>query len=328
MGSKYGMFSEPGYISVGDPYPEFPKISKRLTGLNFKATKINKNKSMTNDTRFEPLKPLWQKEPYELSNEEAKAARAARLAAAAATTPFRPPMLGKKSSGLGTYDGHLGPKHAHMQDYDTDRIIKKKGMFPDKPRQIITNPPKKGTYGFNTTTLGERLGKGGAVGEYAYVPSPYDADRKAKYEELLKGKEKQPTDKAFRPPNPSKKGGYGFAGTTLGGKGPGVLGEYAYKEHGHRDKEPPPPSFPVPFRPSAPGKKGYNCTMTPFAKHVADPQEIRQMQEKEARMAEIKRRASGAPFRPCTITKQLATPSVLKKNIVTGFKSSMAAAGR
>lgn len=116
------------------------------------------------------------------------------------------------------------------------------------------------------------------MGEYAYVPSPYDADRKAKYEELLKGKEKQPTDKAFRPPNPSKKGGYGFAGTTLGGKGPGVLGEYAYKEHGHRDKEPPPPSFPVPFRPSAPGKKGYNCTMTPFAKHVADPQEIRQMQ--------------------------------------------------
>lgn len=54
---------------MGDPYPEFPKISKRLTGLNFKATKINKNKSMTNDTRFEPLKPLWQKEPYELSNE-------------------------------------------------------------------------------------------------------------------------------------------------------------------------------------------------------------------------------------------------------------------
>lgn len=69
MGSKYGMFSEPGYISVGDPYPEFPKISKRLTGLNFKATKINKNRTMTNDTRFEPLKPLWQKEPYELSNE-------------------------------------------------------------------------------------------------------------------------------------------------------------------------------------------------------------------------------------------------------------------
>jgi hypothetical protein len=66
--------------------------------------------------------------------QEAKAARAARLAAKAATVPFRPPMLGKKSSGLGTYDGHLGPKHAHMQDYDTERIIKKKGMFPVRPR--------------------------------------------------------------------------------------------------------------------------------------------------------------------------------------------------
>jgi hypothetical protein len=37
-------------------------------------------------------------------------------------------------------------------------------------------------------------------------------------------------------------------------------------------------SFPIPFKPSAPGKKGYNCTMSKFAKHIADPQEIRQMQ--------------------------------------------------
>lgn len=73
--------------------------------------------------------------------QEAKAARAARLAAAAATTPFRPPMLGKKSSGLGTYDGHLGPKHAHMQDYDTDRIIKKKGMFPVRSPCTVHNLP-------------------------------------------------------------------------------------------------------------------------------------------------------------------------------------------
>jgi hypothetical protein len=65
----YGCFSEPGFISVGDPYPGYPKISKRLTGLQFKATKIAKNKTMTNDTCFEPIKPLWQKEPYELSNE-------------------------------------------------------------------------------------------------------------------------------------------------------------------------------------------------------------------------------------------------------------------
>jgi hypothetical protein len=74
--------------------------------------------------------------------QEAKAARAARLAAAAATTPFRPPSLGKKSSGLGTYDGHLGPKFPHMQDYDTDRIIKKKGMFPVNTQCTVhTFPP-------------------------------------------------------------------------------------------------------------------------------------------------------------------------------------------
>jgi hypothetical protein len=85
------------------------------------------------------------------------------------------------------------------------------------PRQILTNPPKKGTYGFNKTTLGERLGKGGAAGEYNYVSSPYEADRKAKYEEMLAGKAKQPTPNAFRPPNPTKKGGCVTAGRDTRG---------------------------------------------------------------------------------------------------------------
>ena len=42
----------------------------------------------------------------------------------------------------------------------------------------MTNPPKKGTYGMFKTTLGERMGPGGACGEYSYKPSPYDEARR------------------------------------------------------------------------------------------------------------------------------------------------------
>jgi hypothetical protein len=37
-------------------------------------------------------------------------------------------------------------------------------------------------------------------------------------------------EKPFRPSNPLKKGSFGIPGTTLGGKGKGVSGEYGYLE--------------------------------------------------------------------------------------------------
>ena len=64
-----------------------------------------------------------------------------------------------------------------MPEQDLNKLIKQKGDFETEPRNVVTNPSKKGTFGFNKTTLGERLGYGGAVGEYSYVTCPYDSVR-------------------------------------------------------------------------------------------------------------------------------------------------------
>ncbi len=37
-------------------------------------------------------------------------------------------------------------------------VPKKKGEIPEKPRGVYTSPAKKGTFGFNKTTLSERAG--------------------------------------------------------------------------------------------------------------------------------------------------------------------------
>ena len=42
---------------------------------------------------------------------------------------------------------------------------KKKGEVPEQPKGIFTSPAKKGTFGFNKTTLSERQGVKGVCTE-------------------------------------------------------------------------------------------------------------------------------------------------------------------
>lgn len=323
MANKYGLFSDPSYNAVGDPYKGKEVVSDRLKGLNFKATKCKKGVTHTKDMVFDPIKPLFEGEKYVKTIEEKAAARAARDASKASDKPFKPTNPSKKSTGLGGYAGTLGVKHAHLPDHDTNTLVKKKGDFESGPRNIMTNPPKKGTYGMFKMTLGEKMGVGGACGEYTYKPSPYDEARRIAREEYTKALALKPTDKPFRPPNPAKKGGFGVPGITLGGKGTGVAGEYRYADQG------PNPRgvmevLEKPFKPSGCAKKGYNCTFTKFPEYKEDPMEVKLQAEREARLAEHAAMASGAKFIPPNILKGGATPSVLKKNIIMNFKTTQA----
>ena len=54
---------------------------------------------------------------------------------------------------------------------------KKKGDVEPGPRNIITNPPKKGTFGFVRTTLSERQAPGGVAGEYKYLADAYSKNK-------------------------------------------------------------------------------------------------------------------------------------------------------
>ena len=66
MSTKYGLFTEPSYITIGDPYnaAREPNLkATRLKGVNMKACKFSTGKQ--NDATFETFKPLYEIEKYE-----------------------------------------------------------------------------------------------------------------------------------------------------------------------------------------------------------------------------------------------------------------------
>lgn len=309
MANKYGIFSEPSYISIGDPYKKKEKEHSRLTGLNFKAT-LEKT-GLQSDATFDKLKPLYNGEKYDKTLEEKKEAREAKASAMSNDKPFKCTNPSKKNSGLGGYYGLLGPKFEHKKEFDNEP--KQKGQFEVGPRNVVTNPTKKGTFGYNKTTLGEKQGKGGAAGEYEYKPSDYDAERKKERELAAKDLELR-MDKPFKPSAPSKKGHFGTPGLTMNGKGNGICGEYQYLENGPTKKEEI-DHLEKPFKPSNPPKQGYNSTLNKFPQYTEDPMEVKLKAEREARQAEQARMAAQPRFVPPAIPRTGATPSVLRKNL-------------
>lgn len=310
MANKYGHFSEPSYVSIGDPYVKKVQENSRNTGLNLKAAVCKTG--LNNDALFTKFEPLYVGEKYQQSYEEKRAARQDAAKQRASEAPFKPSNPQKKSSGVGNYYGCIGGKVPNMKEHEAAQ--KKKGDYEVGPRNIVTNPSKLGTYGFRGTTLGEKGSAGGAVGEYSYMPSAYDAARQKEVRDLKQSIEMRVTDKPFKPVSPPKKGGAGVPGRTLDGKGNGVCGEYEYKIHGPTKKEPQ-EQLEKPFRPSNPPKEGYNCTMNKFPHYIEDPLDLKLKKEREARRAEMTRMDAQPKFIPSSTLKSGATASILRKNI-------------
>jgi hypothetical protein len=72
------------------------------------------------------------------------------------------------STGLGGYYGCIGQPYKHMTEYDVVKKGDKPAPRTPQPKNILTSPPKKGTYGFPGTTIGPA---------FPYMDSPYDALR-------------------------------------------------------------------------------------------------------------------------------------------------------
>lgn len=73
--------------------------------------------------------------------------------------PFKPPGASHKSSGKGDYFGTFSekniPKHESELPYiNANTEVKLSTLV--KPRNLYTNRPKKGTYGFTGLTIGQR----------------------------------------------------------------------------------------------------------------------------------------------------------------------------
>ena len=172
---KYGNFSDPGSFNVGVPYTGKDPLAQgntRLRGVNMKAPSARSGKG--NDAAFDRLKPLYQKEPFQVSAKEKREARA-KAEAGRIQGPLVPAGMPKKSSGLGGYGGTLGepfenedgePFHGWgTADGDPPKGLRKGDPSTQpKPRNIVTAPGKKGSYGTRGQTLGEKKGAGGSAG--------------------------------------------------------------------------------------------------------------------------------------------------------------------
>mmetsp|Transcript_23145 Transcript_23145/g.68800 ORF Transcript_23145/g.68800 Transcript_23145/m.68800 type:complete len:320 (-) Transcript_23145:680-1639(-) len=208
MTTKYGVFGEhkyladPGTVLAGTVRTkvDFDATGggNREKGLNFKATVGRTGK--TNDATFDKFKSLSQGDKYIDPIKRDLAQKAASKAGNVTDLPFRVPSAIKRSACPGDYHGTCtGKATPYMPRGGVNS--RKKGDYPEQPRGIYTNPPKKGTYGMNKFTLSERRGVHGVTGEYEYGHDP-EADHKArKLAELARHKQACVTEAPFVPSN-------------------------------------------------------------------------------------------------------------------------------
>lgn len=116
--------------------------------------------------------------------------------------PFRPSSPTQKGSGHGTFlqYGNFGsfPYMKTTQDADGKTIRK-----PLAPRNFLTSPPKKGTYGMVGINIGGKVD--GVVGEFTYSSNPPPPKTRPNTTDMVR----------FSPSSPAKRGTYGIHHTII-----------------------------------------------------------------------------------------------------------------
>lgn len=173
MTTKYGVFNEPSYLgptrgpkrqglpedgAEKPPPPAAFRISSSKTGKN-------------NDATFSAFASLHTEDPYKQ-----------RQKRSALTGPaFRPAGKWKQDA------------FAAATEQPPAVPPRKKGDVMHEKRNFVTNPAKKGGFGYVGTTLSERAGARGVVGEYEHAaPFPAGADS-------TETKERRATDASLTP---------------------------------------------------------------------------------------------------------------------------------
>lgn len=203
LSAKYGSFSNPAYLSAGEPYNDSdPMRSSRHYGLNMLAPGTKTGKG--NKAVFDKFKPLFEKETYRgaMRAEERAARRDAKRAGIIQPVMKPASAVRSKTSGLGSYDGSLGGAFVHLPaSGGGDGAKKVKGDYESAPRGITAKPGQKGSYGTRGTTISESHSKFGVANEFAHKTGDhYDAARELEKERRQRGKKKK--NKATRSGRP------------------------------------------------------------------------------------------------------------------------------
>lgn len=288
-----GLFSQPSYISIGDEYDKKIAISDRTRGNQFKTAPLKKGNTV--DVLFEKqFKSLHLGDKYLDPGTVEKKLVIEKNKKKLTTEGFRYASPSKRSTGLGNYYGCFNEKQPFK--HETEYLVVKKGELPQKvqaqPKNIVTAPAKKGTYGFPNLTIG----KGD---EYKYISDPYDQVRR---KEAQMAKENKLLAGPFK--SACKKLDY-FDGQ------PNVAASKVYsldKPLPARKAEPPKKeaAVSVPFKPSSPSKRGFQGTINKFPEYKEDPYELKEKFERENR-AKTK---PGVIWKPVSGSKTMAIRSI------------------
>jgi hypothetical protein len=193
---------------------------------------------------------------------------------------------------------------------DYDKRPAKKGEASLGPRNILTSPAKRGTYGFVGLNMGGK--PEGVMGEFKYQMRHADKPRPATADHFA-GQEKP---KPFVPSSPAKKGTYGYMKLNINGadKPHGFNGEYSYTVAGlatdRREKFVK--DEVKPFYPSQPPKKGggYYGTMKWEGQEYKEDPEGPKWEKMMAERKANREKFGNLVFRPSSKAKSMRTVSI------------------
>ncbi|KAL5269563.1 hypothetical protein ACHWQZ_G003160 [Mnemiopsis leidyi] len=255
---RIGLFSEVGYITIGDPYksirdrPFNDNAGKGKQMMSF----CTKSKTGLCDGYFQSnFGRIFEQEGY---SDQRRLARLERINEAKKnidSKPFLPSNATKRPSGLGSHYGTFSGKVPYFK-----ATARPKERYKSPGKNFLTNPTKKGSgYGYNSLTIGHDLQYSG---ESISLPDEIRAAERKEHKKKM-------ISKPFK----------------LNLHNHSLFDPNIFKST--RPLPPVPPKTPdssprkrtnPPFKQSSPGKEIGNCkagTFTPYPEHPVDGFDLR-----------------------------------------------------
>lgn len=296
------MFSEMGYISLGDRYPKVDPRSKPFNDAAYQGKQMlsggSKTRSGLQAGYFEPtFKRVMEKESYTDSIKNRRQERLSQNKKNISNKAFLPSSYTKKPSGKGNTYGTFAGTHKSFSPNN-----KQKSPYVAPGRNFTTTPGKKGTgYGYVHVTFGK-------YPDHSF--EPYEAARVIRKKDMKDHIEKLKGGSYKLGMHPKAL----FDGNVYKADRPQKSGKNPF--NGSNSKL----VVKTPFRPANPGKNIAGCkagTFGDYPKHSADPYipENKVMQVLQQKLYKTQYKNRGI-FHPSPGPKSIPTKSVLEQNVV------------
>jgi len=265
---KLGVFQQGSYISIGDEYDKKRERNARHQGRGFSTGPGKRGQGPA--VTFSPFRSINEGDKYVDPGTHEKKYRMEQEKKKITPHGFRYTNPGKKSCGSGNFYGTFTDAGDKRPKHETEYDVVRRGELPDKvraaPKNIMTGASKKGTHGLTDTCIGDA---------YKYQSDPYDSQHRMDIDDQ-RGALKKHIGGPFKA---SSKSGGTFDKTEQGSSKIYSLDRpLPPKKDGSTAKN---RAILVAFKPSSPGKRGWNCTIGGFPEYKEDPLELQERRKRE-----------------------------------------------